>query len=334
MGEDTDLEARSRRSRRRYGLLLAVAAASMVGGGLWLRAQVPAVAALDVGREGLVLSSSILDGQAGLVTKRLSEAAGRTLESVVEDLPGPAVNPIESDAPIVAGAQAASAEYAETLAKLSEAELAASEQLAMSEEEAAKAEADRRTAAEDLAQEEASAAREIDAAIAAAIAAAEAETAYTAPLTTDPAAGWGNGGGRIPSGRATSTEEVRTLVRRYFPADEVGNAMAVSRCESGHRNVVGAANSNGTRDFGVFQINDGGTLQAALRRIGVSYSSITNAREKALDPELNVRMARAIWDSRGWQPWVCAAKTKIVAGLYQRTPGPMYGKYDDDGRAA
>ncbi len=96
---------------------------------------------------------------------------------------------------------------------------------------------------------------------------------------------------------------------------------------------MGAANSNGTRDFGVFQINDGGTLQAALRRIGVGFSDISDARAKAMQADLNVRMARAIWDSRGWQPWVCAAKLKVVAGLYQRNPGPMAGKYDDYGRA-
>jgi hypothetical protein len=109
--------------------------------------------------------------------------------------------------------------------------------------------------------------------------------------------------------------------------------MAVARCESGHANRVGQTNPNGTRDFGVFQINDGGTIQAALRAVGVSYDDISEARARALDPALNVRMARAIWDARGWQPWVCASKLKIVAGLYQRAPGPMAGKYDEYGRA-
>jgi hypothetical protein len=122
-------------------------------------------------------------------------------------------------------------------------------------------------------------------------------------------------------------------VRKYFPADEVGNAMAVSRCESGHANRVSAPNTNGTRDLGVFQINDGGTLQATLRQAGVDYSGIAQARKKALNTELNVRLARAIWDTRGWQPWVCAAKLRIVAGIYQRIPGSMAGKYDDYGRA-
>lgn len=333
MGNPSELDTAPRRGRRGVLVGVLVLAGSLFAGTTaWLDAQVPAVAALDVASLSPALPASILDGQAGLVTQRLSAASGRTLESVAEGAPGVAVNPLESDAPIVAGAQAASSEYAETLARLSEAEQAAAEQLALSEQEAAQAEAERRAASEALADEEAAAAREIDAAIAAAIAAASAESAYTGPVggTFDPGSGSSAG---LPSGRPTTTEEVLGLVRRYFPASEVGNAMAVSRCESGHRNVIGAPNTNGTRDFGIFQINDGGTLQASLRGIGVSYSSLFDAQAKALDPELNVRMARAIWDNRGWQPWVCAAKMKVVAGLYQRTPGPMYGQYDEYGRA-
>jgi hypothetical protein len=123
------------------------------------------------------------------------------------------------------------------------------------------------------------------------------------------------------------------VVRKYFPADQVSNAMAVARCESGHANRVGEPNDNGTRDFGVFQVNDGGTLQAALKRIGVKFSDVDEARKKALSTVINVRAARAIWETRGWQPWVCAAKLQIVAGPYQRNPGPMAGKYDEYGRA-
>lgn len=318
----------ARRARGRLGAGLAALVVVMAGIGGWLHSQAPAAVALDAATASRP-PAAILDGQAGLVASRLSQASGRTLQSLADAAPDRAVNPLESEAPVVAGAQAASSQYAETLAKLAEAEQAAAEQLATSQEQAAAAEAQRQQAAQDLAAAEQEAANAIDAAVAAAIAAAQAQSAYLPDLG---AGGDAAGGGSIPSGRSTSTGEVLSLVRRYFPADEVGNAMAVSRCESGHRNVVGAANGNGTRDYGVFQINDGGTLQAALNRIGVSYASVTDARTKAMDPEINVRMARAIWNSRGWQPWVCAAKTKVVAGLYQRAKGPMYGKYGTDGR--
>jgi hypothetical protein len=196
----------------------------------------------------------------------------------------------------------------------------------MTEDELAQAEKDRAKAAKDLAKEEEAAAKAIDAAIASAISAARAQAAYTIPLG-------GDYGGAVPKGGATSSAEVLDLVSANFPAEQVGNAMAVSRCESGHANRVSKPNTNGSRDFGVFQINDGGTLQAALRAIGVEYSDITDARKKALDPAINVRLARAIWDSRGWQPWTCAAKLKIVSGLYKKSPGPMEGKYDNYGRA-
>ena len=134
--------------------------------------------------------------------------------------------------------------------------------------------------------------------------------------------------------QATSTvgtTDVLALVRQYFPAGQIGNAMAVSRCESGHSNAIGAMNRNGTRDWGVFQLNDGGTLQGALRRIGVPFASTEEAQQLALDAEINVRAARVIYDSRGWAPWVCAYKVGIVASLYSSTPGPMAGRYDERG---
>ncbi len=130
---------------------------------------------------------------------------------------------------------------------------------------------------------------------------------------------------------SVGTTEVLALVRQYFPADQVGNAMAVARCESGHSNAIGATNNNGTTDWGVFQLNDGGTLQGALRRIGTGFTSTAEAQQLALDAETNVRAARAIYDNRGWAPWVCAYKTGIVAALYSSTPGPMAGRYDEQG---
>jgi hypothetical protein len=132
-------------------------------------------------------------------------------------------------------------------------------------------------------------------------------------------------------GPSIHTAAVLALIVEHFPADQIGNAMAVARCESGHSNAIGAANANGTRDWGIFQLNDGGTLQGALRRIGVSFDTTVDAQQLALDAETNVRAARDIYDSRGWAPWVCAQKTGIVASLYTRTSGPMDGRYDERG---
>jgi hypothetical protein len=323
--EDYEVERRLRRGRRSFvvGTLLLVLA--LVAGGAWVNAQVPAAVALAPvsAQPAPAIGQRSADAQA--LTDRLARASGRSMESLAAQMPGAVENPLESEAPTVAGAQAATGEYAETLAALDEAEKAAADQLSLTEEELAQAERDREKAAKDLAAEEAEAAKAIDAAIASAITAARAQAAYTVPLG-------GDFGGAVPKGGSTSSSEVLDLVRASFPGDQVGNAMAVSRCESGHANRVSKPNTNGSRDFGVFQINDGGTLQAALRAIGVSFSDITDARTKALDPALNVRMAREIWDSRGWQPWTCAAKLKIVSGLYKKAPGPMAGNFDDYGR--
>jgi hypothetical protein len=301
----------------------------------WLGTQVPAAgepsptpATAQPAPVPATIPTAARDAQAALFVGRLSAASGRSLEMLAAQVTDALADPMEELAPTVTGATQASEKYAETLAQLDEAEQAAAEQLAQTEEDVLRAEAERDQAAQDLAQEEAEAARQVDAAIEAAISAARAQS--TASIDD---LAFGGGGGTIPQGAGTSTGEVLALVRKYFPADQVGNAMAVARCESGHANRVSKPNGNGSRDFGVFQINDGGTIQAALRRLGVRFSDISDARAKALDPAMNVRMARTIWESRGWQPWVCAAKLKIVAGLYQRAPGPMDGKFDEVGRA-
>ncbi len=323
--EDYEVERRLRRGRRAFVMFTLLLVSALIAGGAWVNAQAPVAVALQpVSAQQAAPSISERSADAQAVTDRLARASGRSMESLAAQLPGAVENPLESEAPTVAGAQAANGEYAETLAALDEAEKAAADQLSVTEGELAQAQKDREKAAKDLAKEEAAAARAIDAAISSAISAARAQAAYTVPLG-------GDLGGAVPRGGSTSTAEVLDLVRANFPAGEVGNAMAVSRCESGHGNRVSKPNTNGSRDFGVFQINDAGTLQAALRAIGMTSSDISDARKKALDPAINVRMARAIWDSRGWQPWTCAAKLKIVSGLYKKSPGPMAGKYDESG---
>ena len=329
-------EHRLRTGRRVFVMLTLVLVGALVGAGAWINAQAPAAVALAPlpapsasasasTAPSLALVTRSADSEA--LTSRLAVAAGRSMDSLAKELPAKVINPLESEAPTVGGAQAATGEYADTIAELQDAEAAAADALSQSSDDLKIAEQERTKAAKDLAGEEAAAAAEIDRAIDAAIDAANAKDAYTVPL------GGADTGGAVPLGAATSTNELLKYVRKHFPASQVGNAMAVSRCESGHANRVSKPNTNGTRDFGVFQINDGGTLQAALRAIDVSFSGIEQARTKALDTETNVRMARVIWSSRGWQPWTCAAKIQVVAGLYQRTPGPMDGKYDEYGRA-
>lgn len=132
---------------------------------------------------------------------------------------------------------------------------------------------------------------------------------------------------QLPAVGVNTDTDLLALVTELFPANEVGNAMAIADCESGQKSVKGATNSNGTTDWGLFQLNDGGTLQGGLRAIGVNFNTTAEAQQLAMDPRTNVRVAAYLFSQRKWGPWVCASKLQITDGLYSSTPGPMYGKY-------
>lgn len=125
--------------------------------------------------------------------------------------------------------------------------------------------------------------------------------------------------------------QLLALVRAAFPADQVTNAMAVADCESGQQSIIGQQNNDGSTDWGIFQLNDAGTLQSALSSIGQPTSTLAAAQAAALDPLTNVTAAARIYADRGWAPWVCAYKKGIVAALWSNTPGPLAGKYSIDG---
>ena len=135
----------------------------------------------------------------------------------------------------------------------------------------------------------------------------------------------------IPTAATQKSREIQSLVKKHFPDSQIGNAMAVAACESGHSDAIGATNSDGTTDWGAFQLNDGGTLQGSLSAIGVGFESKEKAQKLALNTSINVRAAASIYASRGWGPWVCAYKIGIVSSLYGNGKGPMYGKFNDMG---
>lgn len=121
--------------------------------------------------------------------------------------------------------------------------------------------------------------------------------------------------------RLASVPEVVALIHKHFPQEEWSRAERVASCESGMRaSALSKPNKNGTRDIGVFQLNDGGTLQGLLRRSGQDE----NNTALALDAEWNVSAAVRLWDDRGWAPWACAAKLGIVAALWSNEPGPNW----------
>ena len=115
--------------------------------------------------------------------------------------------------------------------------------------------------------------------------------------------------------------EVVELIRKYFPVTEWSRAERVASCESGMRsNATSRPNVNQTKDIGVFQLNDGGTLQGLLSRMGYSKEQTY----LALNAEWNVMAAHKLWTERGWAPWVCASKLGIVEKLWSSKPGPNW----------
>lgn len=90
-------------------------------------------------------------------------------------------------------------------------------------------------------------------------------------------------------------------IRAIWPDPSEDKAIRVARCESGLNTIaVGGPNSNGTLDFGVFQFNDGGTLQAYL-----PGPNLAAKIDNSLRSDENIHAALALFRDRGWQPWAC-----------------------------
>jgi hypothetical protein len=108
--------------------------------------------------------------------------------------------------------------------------------------------------------------------------------------------------GSIPFGpddRVLTEDEVRALAAIYWPANEVQNAVDVSRCESiGFH--TGAWNRKGEDSRGLWQINVAAGAHPQL------------AQYNLFDPQVNAYWAHNIWASSGWGPWTCAHLLHLV----------------------
>lgn len=83
-------------------------------------------------------------------------------------------------------------------------------------------------------------------------------------------------------------------IRHHFGSKLFSKAVRIAWCESRLNPTATNRNRNGTTDHGVFQINDGGTMQG----LGIN-------RVQAMQLDTNVNAAKKLYDDRGWQPWVC-----------------------------
>ncbi|MAT60147.1 MAG: hypothetical protein CMH41_00580 [Micrococcales bacterium] len=87
---------------------------------------------------------------------------------------------------------------------------------------------------------------------------------------------------------------IKRVFRKRLGSAAADSALRISWRESRLLpNVVNDKNTNGTNDWGLFQLNDGGTLQYAG---GTPDSS-------ALRPRWNVKAAAKLIGDVGWGPW-------------------------------
>jgi hypothetical protein len=90
----------------------------------------------------------------------------------------------------------------------------------------------------------------------------------------------------------------RPLVAKYFPAEQVDNALAIMNAESGGNPSAVSP----TNDHGLFQIN-AGTWPGYADGLPL---------EMAYDAETNIRVASYIYNTRGWSPWTTARKLGLI----------------------
>ena len=104
------------------------------------------------------------------------------------------------------------------------------------------------------------------------------------------------------SSPTASNLRVISLIKRTFPKNAWHDAEAVAWCESKFRaNDIGF-DSNGTHDRGLFQLNDGGTEQYLLGRLGLNPNNLA----LAFNPVTNVRAAALLFARDGWSQWSCS----------------------------
>lgn len=87
----------------------------------------------------------------------------------------------------------------------------------------------------------------------------------------------------------TDTEKI---ILRVFGERNFQVARAVAKEESGLREDAFHANTNGTIDIGIFQINS-----AHFSKEGCSLKELVVA-------ESNIECAYSLWEDQGWNPWV------------------------------
>jgi len=106
---------------------------------------------------------------------------------------------------------------------------------------------------------------------------------------------------KIPEKPPTDMEVIAQIAIEFGEHNKhiIKQAIDIAYGESGITwNRKSKPNTNGTIDWGIFQINDIHT-----RRFGDKFKT---------DWKENIRVARILYEEQGWNPWVAARKIGLV----------------------
>ena len=98
-------------------------------------------------------------------------------------------------------------------------------------------------------------------------------------------------------GPAVNATQVHPVLQQLFGAD-AGTMAKIMKAESGGQNIRSRnANTDGTYDWGLFQIND------IHKNLLIQKGIIKSDMSELLDPNKNLQAARLLYQSSGLKPW-------------------------------
>lgn len=101
---------------------------------------------------------------------------------------------------------------------------------------------------------------------------------------------------------------VRILIDSGFSRESVPKMVCTAKFESNFRLMATNLNRNGTRDSGIFQIND------------VWLNTCKLSREELMKPEANARCAFTVYKKQGINAWVAYQKKRSYCQKYKLEP--------------
>jgi hypothetical protein len=97
--------------------------------------------------------------------------------------------------------------------------------------------------------------------------------------------------------KTTPQYKYQDLVERYFPKEAQDTARRIMNAESSSDAWAHNYNPDGSKDSGLFQINDKAWVKELIQQ------KIITKKSDLYDPDTNVKAAAYIYSKKGWTPW-------------------------------